>query len=167
MREAPYPSPHTGVRRRRELEHPHHVVRDLTPPGARHGWRQRGHRGREEREERAGDVPVRGPGPRAGQGRERRGRRGEVRDGGGGDALVPHGLRHGGGGGAEVLVVLPRRPAEPRQDGRGQVGLPVHEGELVVSGRRARRLGELARVDVGHGGRREVAGGGEAGRRMR
>ena len=102
-------------------------------------------------------MAVGGPGPRARERGQRGGGGREVGDGRGGHPLVPDGLRHGGGGGAEVLVVLPRRAAQAGEDGRREVGLAGEQGEVgVVAGDRAGGLGQLVHVNVGHGGR--VAG---------
>lgn len=156
MREASKPRPDAWIGRGREIEHAHHVVGDLTATGAHHGGREGRQRRGEEGEERSGDVAVGAGGPRASERGERRGGRGKVGYGGGGYSLVANGLRHGGGGGAEVLEVLPRRAAEAREDCRGEVALSAQKGEVVVAGSGARGLWELSHVDVGHGGRAGV-----------
>ena len=101
---------------------------DLAAAGARDGGRERGHRRLEEHEDRADDEEVCVHGPHPCELGESGGR--EVGNGRGGDALLPDGLRHGDGGGAEVLVILPLRVAEAGEDGRCEVGLAREQGEV-------------------------------------
>jgi hypothetical protein len=49
-------------------------------------------------------------------------------------ALVPDGMCQGGGVGAQVLILLARRAAEVRQDGRGEVSLVLQKGEVIIAG---------------------------------